>query len=158
MRFPHIISGGRTGADRAALDWAIAKGIPHGGWCPKGRKAEDGRTSEEYQLQETVSADYPERTERNVIDTDGTVIFTLAPKPGRGSRLTIRLAERYGKPWLHLHTETSEPATMLASFIQGHRLSLLNVAGSRASKEPGIGHFVHEILTQTASFLPDHDA
>jgi hypothetical protein len=41
-RLRKIVSGGQTGADRAALDWAISRGVPHGGWCAKGRKAEDG--------------------------------------------------------------------------------------------------------------------
>lgn len=72
-----IVSGGQTGADRAALDYAIAIGIPHGGWCPKGRKAEDGPIGPPYALVETPRADYLQRTEWNVRDTDGTVIFTL---------------------------------------------------------------------------------
>jgi len=70
-----IVSGGQTGADRAALDWAIAHGIPHGGWCPKGRKAEDGMSQAKYELIETPSTDYVQRTELNVRDSDGTVVF-----------------------------------------------------------------------------------
>lgn len=73
-----ILSGGQTGTDRAALDWAIAHGIPHGGWCPKGRKAEDGPIDGRYQLQETPSSSYVERTEWNVRDSDGTVVFSIA--------------------------------------------------------------------------------
>ncbi len=94
--FPQVFAGGQTGADRAALDWAIANGIPHGGWCPKGRKAEDGRIPDDYRLQATASADYPERTARNVVDSDGTVIFTLVSKLGRGSRLTVKLTQKHG--------------------------------------------------------------
>lgn len=71
-----IISGGQTGADRAALDFAIAHDIPHGGWCPSGRLAEDGRIPSRYQLRETPSPDYAQRTEWNVRDSDGTVIFS----------------------------------------------------------------------------------
>ena len=71
-----IISGGQTGADRAALDVAIKFNIPHGGWIPKGRKAEDGRLPDRYQLQEMPTPSYPERTEQNVIDSDGTLIFS----------------------------------------------------------------------------------
>lgn len=154
--FPQVFAGGQTGADRAALDWAIANGIPHGGWCPKGRKAEDGRIPDDYRLKETASADYPERTARNVLDSDGTVIFTLVSKLGRGSRLTVKLAQKHAKPWLHIHGHTQQPALLLTSFIQGHRIFRLNVAGSRASKEPGIGRFVQEVLTHTASFLANH--
>src|SRR5262249_54793182 len=73
-----IISGGETGADRACLDWAIENGIPHGGWCPKGRKATDGELDSKYRLKETPSEKYLERTEWNVRDSDATVVFTLA--------------------------------------------------------------------------------
>ena len=151
--FPRLISGGQTGADRQALDWAIANGIPHGGWCPKGRKAEDGRIPDRYQLQETASTDYPERTEKNILNSDGTVIFTVAPKLGRGSRLTAKLAQRHGKPCVHIHSGTPHPALLLASFIQQHRISRLNIAGSRASKEPDVARFVQEVLTGAAEIL-----
>ena len=73
-----IVSGGQTGADRAALDWAIARRIPHGGWCPQGRKAEDGVIEAKYHLTETPSADYIQRTEWNVRDSNGTVVFSIA--------------------------------------------------------------------------------
>jgi hypothetical protein len=151
--FPSILAGGQTGSDRAGLDWAMTNQIPHGGWCPKGRKAEDGRIPDVYQLQETTSADYPERTERNILDSDGTVIFTLLPSLGRGSRLTVKLANMHGKAWLHIHRETLQPACLLANFIQAHQIHRLNVAGSRASQAPGIGRFVLSVLTQTATIL-----
>ena len=51
-----IVSGGQTGADRAAVDFAIEHGLMHGGWCPKGRRAEDGRIPDRYELKETQSA------------------------------------------------------------------------------------------------------
>ncbi len=81
-----IISGGQTGADRAALDFAIARGIPHGGWCPRGRLAEDGTIPALYQLSETPGPDHAQRTEWNVRDSDGTVIFSIAPALTGGSR------------------------------------------------------------------------
>ena len=96
-----IVSGGQTGADRAALDWAIFHDIPHGGWCPKGRKAEDGILSAQYQLTETPSASYPQRTQWNVRDSDGTVIFTISAKLSGGSKLTADAAIKFGKPWIH---------------------------------------------------------
>ncbi len=58
-----IVSGGQTGADRAALDFAIYHGIPHGGWCPKRRLAEDGMIERRYELQEASTKRYPQRTE-----------------------------------------------------------------------------------------------
>jgi hypothetical protein len=65
-----IISGGQTGADRAALEFAIKHNIPHGGWIPKGRKAENGRIPDIFQLQEMPTDSYRARTEQNVIDSD----------------------------------------------------------------------------------------
>jgi len=73
-----IVSGGQTGADRAALDWAITHGIPHGGWCPKGRRAEDGPMDGRYQLQKTPTANYVQRTEWNARDSDDTVVFSIS--------------------------------------------------------------------------------
>jgi len=77
MRILKIVSGGQTGADRAALDWAIRNGVPCGGWCPKGRRAEDGAIEAKYPLKESSSRSYLQRTEWNVGDSDGTVVFSL---------------------------------------------------------------------------------
>ncbi len=85
-----IISGGQTRADRAALDFAISHDIPHGGSCPRGRLAEDGPIDHRYQLQETSIKSYPQRTEKNVRELDGTVIFSLAPKLTGGSNPVAR--------------------------------------------------------------------
>ena len=86
--FFKIVSGGQTGADRAALDWAISRGVPHCGWCPKGGRAEDGPIPARYCLEESGSANYLVRTERNVVDSDGTVIFTLETELTGGSKRT----------------------------------------------------------------------
>ena len=90
-----IVSGGQTGADRAALDWSIKNGIPHGGWCPKGRKAEDGPIDGKYQLKETPSSNYPQRTEWNVRDSDGTVVFSVKAVLTGGSKRTVDLARQH---------------------------------------------------------------
>jgi len=84
-----IISGGQTGADRAALDFAIGFDIPHGGWIPKGRKTEDGVLPDKYKLKEMPTASYPKRTEKNVLDSDGTLILSHGKLTG-GSALTVR--------------------------------------------------------------------
>jgi hypothetical protein len=144
-----IISGGQTGADRAALDVAIRHGMQHGGWCPKGRKAEDGPLGEQYQLIETPSASYIQRTEWNVRDSDGTVVFTLAPNATGGSRRTVELATRCGKPCLHLARSSpghDGPALLLQRFVEQHGIRTLNVAGSRESKEPGIYLWVTDVI------------
>jgi hypothetical protein len=129
-----IISGGRTGADRAALDFALAHGIPHGGWCPKGRRAEDGVIPDRYELRETPSREYRERTEWNVRDSDATVIFSVGRELTGGSKLTAECAAKHGKPSLHLaKAAQGDPAGRLREFLSAHAVKVLNVAGSRAS-------------------------
>lgn len=143
-----IVSGGQTGADRAALDWAISRGIPHGGWCPKGRKAEDGPIPAHYALAEMATTDYPTRTEQNVKDSHATVIISTARELSRGSALTERLAAKHGKPCLHIHSGVPTPGILLRSFIQKAGIRTLNVAGPRASNEPGVAEFVRSVLDE----------
>jgi hypothetical protein len=144
-----IISGGQTGADRAALDFAIDHDIPHGGWCPKGRKSEDGPLEPKYRLTETPSVSYPQRTEWNVRDSDGSVIFSIAPILTGGSKKTFDFAIKHNKPWLHLHKGGAAPEITLLNFIREHKVATLNVAGPRASKEPELGGFVKSVLEAT---------
>jgi hypothetical protein len=143
-----IVSGGQTGADRAALDWAIERGIPHGGWCPKGRRAEDGPIDGRYQLNETPSANYVQRTELNARDSDATVVFSIGEMVTGGSRKTVELARKQGRPVLHLSraSSASVPDAALRCFIEEHGIKVLNVAGPRASKEPEVAAFVKEVL------------
>ena len=151
VNFPRkIISGGQTGADRAALDWAINHGIPHGGWCPKGRRAEDGTIDQCYGLTETPSEEYSQRTEWNVRDSDATVIFSTHKELHGGTLLTLRLAEAYNKPLIHLcqEDERTNPAQELQSFTEQFNVAVLNVAGPRSSDEPNINQFVSSVLDQ----------
>jgi hypothetical protein len=145
-----IVSGGQTGADRAALDFAIKHGLAYGGWCPRGRLAEDGPIDRCYELQETTSRRYAERTEWNVRDSDATVVFTITPVVSGGTALTIDLATRLGKPWLHLSRDngsaTAEHACRLLDFLAEHDVKQLNIAGPRASQEPEIAAFVCDVL------------
>jgi len=144
-----IISGGQTGVDRAALEWALAKRFPHGGWCPKGRRAEDGIIPPLFQLTETGSADPVIRTHRNVKDSDGTVIFSQGERLSGGTAETARFAREIGKPLLHLTADTKADAAarQLGAFLVEHGITALNVAGPRESEEPGVGPFVHVVLT-----------
>ena len=146
-----IVSGGQTGADRAALDFALTHHIPHGGWCPKNRLAEDGPIGKIYQLKETPSSGYEERTEWNVRDSDGTVIFSLAPRLSGGSLMTKRFAHQLEKPELHLSQSkmsVEKAAQLLMNFIKKNHIRVLNVAGPRFSKEKNIGGFVMNVLTK----------
>ncbi len=141
-----IVSGGQTGADRAALDWAIAHGIPHGGWCPKGRKAEDGPIDARYQLQETPSEHYFERTLLNLQDSDGTVVFSIGPELSGRSKKTVWLAQMQRKPVLHISRDSANQGDALLSFVRSHGIRVLNVTGPRSSKEPEVAGFVTATL------------
>ena len=131
-----IISEGQTGADRAALDVAIELGIPHGGWLPKGRKTEAGRLPAKYQLSEMPTDSYQQRTEQNIIDSDGTLIISRGELSG-GSEYTRQMAEKHGKPWIHVDASrmSIDAAVQLVSaWINGSETKILNVAGPRASE------------------------
>ena len=142
-----LISGGQTGADIAALDVALRHDFPHGGWCPKGRKSLEGPIPARYQLTETPSASYIQRTEWNVRDHDGTVVFTLAAEVTGGSLRTIGFARKHGKPCIHLSQDACfKPSAVLKQFVAEHGVKILNVAGSRESKEPGIHEWVMQVL------------
>ncbi len=143
-----IVSGGQTGADRAALDWAIANQIPHGGWCPKGRKAEDGIIAPRYNLTETPSSEYSERTQWNVRDSNGTVVFSISEAIFAGTLLTIESAKKYEKPYIHICEKLVNVNTInqFQLFLSNFGIENLNVAGPRASDEPEVYQFVMEIL------------
>jgi hypothetical protein len=141
-----VISGGQSGADQAGLDWAIAHGLPHGGWCPKGRRSEDGPIGIQYQLKETPDSNYLQRTEWNVRDSDATLIFTLTDKLDGGSKRTFELADKLGKPRRHVYPRVQPKH--IASFLERHNVKIVNVAGKRESSAPGIAKWVAEMLEQ----------
>ena len=145
-----IISGGQTGADRAALDFAIAHGIPHGGWCPQGRLAEDGPIPARYQLSETPTSDYAQRTEWNVRDSEGTVIFSISPTLIGGSLYTAEIARQYRRPCLHLSRERDGDlaGAKLIAFLARHQIKVLNVAGPRLSLEPEVADYTRRVLEE----------
>jgi len=141
-----IVSGGQTGADQAGLDWAISHGVSNGGWCPRGRRSEDGPIDPAYQLVETPSRKYLERTEWNVRDSDATAIFTLDQDLDGGSRRTSDFAARLGKPWIHLRPGVHP--RFLARFLSARAVKTLNIAGKRESAQPGIHQFVMTFLSE----------
>lgn len=147
MLIERIVSGGQSGADRAALDWAIANNVPHGGWCPRGRRAEDGRISGCYHLRETPGSGYSVRTRWNIRDSDITVIFSIARELTGGSLATLGFARQLQRPCLHLSQgKTRDPAGELRIFIEEADARVLNVAGPRYSSEPNVARFVAAVL------------
>jgi len=147
-----IVSGGQTGVDRAALDWAIAHGVRHGGWCPKGRRAEDGIIPRRYRLKQTRSPAYNVRTRWNVRESDGTLIVSANHLIVGGTKLAAEFAESLKKPLLHLAMTTGarRAARQLDRFITQHRIHVLNIAGPRDSDEPGIQKFVQDVFTRSS--------
>jgi hypothetical protein len=132
-----LISGGQTGVDRAALDVALELGLPCGGYCPKGRRAEDGPLAARYPLEETPSRSYAQRTEWNVRDSDGTLVLASGT-PDRGTALTLSLARRLGRPSLTLDPRGPRDGTGAREWIAREGIRVLNVAGPRESRAPGI--------------------
>jgi hypothetical protein len=145
-----IVAGGQTGADRGGLEAAIALKIPHGGWCPRGRRAEDGRIPARFVLEETASNVYAVRTRWNVRDSDATVLFTRGA-PSGGSALTAEIAGKMGRPLLHVDLaalDEAQAAKTLARWLATRRPAILNIAGSRESQAPGMAAAVKRVLTE----------
>ncbi|NTW57437.1 MAG: molybdenum cofactor carrier [Chlorobiaceae bacterium] len=132
-----IVSGGQTGADRAALDAALASGLPHGGWCPRGRRAEDGPIPDRYRLTETPRKEYRQRTAWNVRDSDGTLLLVRKGIRG-GTRYTLRCLAEAGKPFLVVNPDTRSAEDDVLQWLEKHSVEVLNIAGPRESSDPDI--------------------
>jgi Circularly permutated YpsA SLOG family len=146
-----VISGGQTGVDRAALDVAVQLGIDHGGWLPKGRLAEDGNVPPRYRLREMPTEAYAARTEKNVLESDGTLLISRGSPTG-GTDYTRRMALKHGKHLLHidlaLGQRPADAGSLIASWLELNRIETLNVAGPRASHDPSIYMDTVNILAQ----------
>lgn len=145
MSLTKIVSGGQTGVDRAALDAAMALGLPRGGWCPRGRRAEDGVIADDYPLTETASDGYAERTRLNVRDSDATLIIARGRLMG-GTKLTLRHARDLGRPFFVAYLNRRPKPLDIARWIAGHAVAVLNVAGPRESSQPGIHDAARTLL------------
>jgi hypothetical protein len=148
-----IISGGQTGVDRGALIAAIELDIEHGGYCPRGRLAEDGVIEARFQLVETDSSAYHIRTEKNVLQSCGTLIIHRGPLVG-GTGLTEKFALRHQRPCLKIDLNQPQPPVrveVIRAWLRKHRIAVLNIAGPRESSQPGIQEetrqLVHDIAT-----------
>lgn len=132
-----IISGGQTGADRATLDFALKNNIECGGWCPKGRLAEDGLISKRYPLIETETDSYPDRTQKNIESSHGTLILYLF-KFDNGTGLTLQLCMKLNKPCLAVKLSEPWEKEKLTTWLSNNQISILNIAGPRASHEQNL--------------------
>jgi len=147
MPLEKIISGGQTGVDRAGLDAGLALGFSLGGWCPKGRRAEDGPISLHYPLKETSSGDYRQRTEENVLLGDATLILNRGALQG-GTALTLEFTTTHQKPCRVIDLNQKFLFDDLVQWIEGNNISVLNIAGPRESKEAGIYEQAKNFLTE----------
>lgn len=148
MSLTRIISGGQTGVDRGAQDAALDAGFPTGGWCPPGRKAEDGPIDARYPVVEMREGGYAERTTQNVIDSDGTVVIYFQRLSG-GSKWTHRQCRARGKPVLLVDAEESselQAFEAIVGFVAQHQIQTLNVAGPRQSSAPRAREFAHRVI------------
>ena len=149
MVIKHIISGGQTGVDRAALDAAMETGIECGGWCPKGRWAEDGVIDARYPLRETDEAEPAVRTRKNVEESDGTLILSPKPLTG-GTAITQAFAKERERPVLVIdpfNVRTDQVATVF-KWIQREKITSLNVAGPRESEAAGVYAVTRVLVTE----------
>lgn len=140
-----IITGGQTGVDRAALDVAIKLDLPCGGWCPKGRTSEQGPIADVYPLTETPLADPAQRTRFNVRDADGTLIIAHGELTG-GSALTRDFAASLAKPCLVVDPHDPLAAKTIVAWLSEQNVRILNVAGPRESRHPGIYERASKLL------------
>ena len=148
-----IVSGGQTGVDRAALDVAIELGIPHGGWCPKGRLSEDGVIDHRYQLTEHSTSDYAARTLQNVVDSDGTLILYRQRLTG-GTLLTNRLAKEKAKPLLRVRMDRAVAYESIVEWLNANQIATLNIAGPRGSSHPELEAEAKSLLRQLFKTTP----
>ena len=142
-----LITGGQTGVDRGALDAAIALGIPHGGWCPAGRRAEDGPIPLQYELRECDLPEYRLRTRLNVEAADGTLILCRG-EPTGGTRLTLELAIQSGRPYFMVDPQDTRSVASARGWLDTQQICVLNVAGPRESTWPGAAALAEAFVRQ----------
>lgn len=148
MKVRKVISGGQTGVDRAGLDAAIESGIEHGGYAPKGRKAEDGIIPEKYKMKVLERGGYPARTKKNIESSDGTLVFCQG-KPSTGTKLTVDYADEIEKPCLVLDLDREIIPTAIETvrvWIEKEKIEVMNVAGPRLSSAPILAMMAKKIL------------
>jgi len=152
-----IVSGGQTGVDRAGLDAALDCNIEAGGWCPEGRKAEDGKIADIYPLTELTNAGYRKRTLKNVQDSDGTVIIYFSRLSG-GTKLTVEFCTKEQKPHVLIDANQfseTQATQKIINFITDFKIQTLNVAGPRASNEVRAYSYTKSVITGLIEKFPN---
>ena len=148
-----IISGSQTGVERTALDWAIKNELPHGGWCPAGLPGSTEALAECYKLKETATDKLLESVENNVRDSDGTVVFTLAPKAAGPAQKAVSFSKKQKKPVVHLHRGILGVSEKIVAFLDKYYIRRLHISGSQEELEAGIGDWVAAELEKAKVIL-----
>jgi len=150
-----IISGGQTGSDRAALDFALEHKMPCGGYCPKGRRSESGPIPRRYPMEELPRRSYAARTKKNVEVSDGTLIFLWRKDFQKGTLLTMNHCHKIGRPCFvyRLNNHNVQQAQKLRQWLDSNQVAILNVAGNREGDDPGIYRMS---LRALHDIFPDH--
>ena len=142
-----LVSGGQTGVDRAVLDLALEAGIPCGGWCPKGRWAEDGPLPRHYPLRETPLARVVQRTLWNMRDSDATLVLARhRPQRGWGGSAILTSQAGVARPRLVVDPRADRGPRQAGAWLRRHRVRLLNVGGPRASEDAEIYDLARDFL------------
>ena len=147
-----IISGGQTGVDQGALDFAIDSNFECGGYCPKGRKSEKGIIPFKYLVTEIESEEYIDRTRKNIIESDGTLIIRDSVEIIEGTLDTIKFCKRLAKAYLVVNVDTEDIDKLnFNNWLTQNKIKVLNIAGNRESKNPGIREKAYLFLTELFS-------
>jgi len=134
-----IISGGKPGVELAALDAAIRLNIPHGGWCYRNRKTDGGVLPEHYNVKEIENPSYFERLEKNVIDSEGTVVLTYGQMVV-GSKAVKDVADKCNKPLLNVNLDghsLDQTVTLIRKWMTEHEIDTIYFTGSKTGRGPG---------------------
>lgn len=147
-----IISGGQTGVDRAALDFAMEHNIMHGGFCPTGRIAEDEKIPDHYSLIEIPESTYSYRTKLNIFQSDGTLIVFSKEIMG-GTLYTFKVCLEAETPVflvdINIDNKNIKP---INKWLKEYKVNIINIAGSRESECPGIFNHTKYLLNRLLIF------
>jgi hypothetical protein len=149
-----IISSGRTGVEMAGLDVAVKLGITHGGWAPRGMRNAQGPLPEQYGLQEVSALGFRYAMEKNIIDSDGTLLVTRG-RTSIETRFAVETALSHQRQLLHLDLSqysTFEAASLASSWIALQRIKKLFISGPSEEPDSKVYDLTKKVL-ETAFYL-----
>lgn len=145
-----IISGGQTGADQAGLAFGKDNSYRTGGWAPRNWETEDGPQQtmlQNFGLKQMFLSGYAARTEANVRDSNGTVIFAKNLNSS-GTKLTTACCHKIGRLIFYPVFNEFWQDSHFRDWLIKNKIKTLNVAGNRESITPGVYQFTYDFLTK----------